>query len=686
MAVAFPSLVELAAALGGKVSGRQVLAPGPGHKPSDRSMAVRPEVNAEDGFVVYSHSNDDWRACRDHVRERLGLPNWNGHAAEAKTLTAADVAARAEAARLDEAARIERQAKAAHEASTALKKAKKAKPDCAHPYLAKKKIQPSGAHVTDDGKLLVVPMRDIDGTLHNVQCISANGEKRFVFGGRVTGCFYAMGKKPSGTDIIYVTEGFATGATVSECMGGAAVAVAFNCGNLAAVATALRSKFPAAQLVLCADDDAGTDGNPGLTKAREAASAVQGLVAVPEFGADRPDGATDFNDMHRRGGAVRACIEATTQIFRNGQDKTASGAAAGTQPAPLIRAAALDFALFDALGIVSRKKWLVDRLLGLGEASSFYGEPGSGKSVLAEDLGLRVAAGRDWHGRAVKQGAVLFLALERAALVKRRAVAFGLHTGLSGLPFAVASGELDFRDIRTADAIAATAAAVRDETRNEVVLIIVDTISRALCGGDENSPKDMGALVRTIGRTISLTGAHLLGVHHSPVDGGNRQRGHSSLKGALDVTMHVAKSGSMRTATATKANDAEEGQAIGFTLESVDIDRDEDGNVTTAPIVVAAQRDTEARPPTRKLSDRQKLALEALSNCVADRGKPPPASFAVPADISAISVADWRDELISTGIIDRDGPNPREAFRQLMTGLKGRHLIAEREDLIWRCR
>ena len=185
MTDAFPSLAELAAVLGGKVSGRQVLAPGPGHKPSDRSMAVRPEANAEDGFVVYSHSNDDWRACRDHVRQRLGLPDWNGAAAENKTTTAADLAARAEAVALDEAARVERQARAAHEASAALKKAKKAKPDCAHPYLAKKKIQPSGAHVTDDGKLLVVPMRDIDGSLHNVQCISADGEKRFVFGGRV---------------------------------------------------------------------------------------------------------------------------------------------------------------------------------------------------------------------------------------------------------------------------------------------------------------------------------------------------------------------------------------------------------------------------------------------------------------------------------------------------------------------
>jgi hypothetical protein len=348
-------------------------------------------------------------------------------------------------------------------------------------------------------------------------------------------------------------------------------------------------------------------------------------------------------------------------------------------------AAAFDFALFDSLGIVSRKKWLVDHLLGFGEASSFYGEPGSGKSVLAEDLGLHVAAGLEWHGRQVKQGAVLFLALERAALVKRRAVAFGLRTGLSGLPFAVVSRELDFRDIRTADSIAATAAAVSNETRNEVLLIILDTISRALCGGDENSPKDMGALVRTIGKIISLTGAHLLGVHHSPVDGGNRQRGHSSLKGALDVTMHVAKSGFSRSATITKANDSEEGQTVNFTLEGVEIDCDEDGNITTAPVVVASEGGMPMPTKKRGLSDRQKLALDALSNCAADRGKQLPASFGIPTGTSAISVDDWRDELISTGIIERASANPREAFRQLRTSLKARKLVAERDELVWRC-
>jgi hypothetical protein len=65
------NLRDIARALGGEVSGRQVLAPGPGHSPGDRSLAVRPSGSAPDGLLLFSHSGDDWRLCREHLRERL---------------------------------------------------------------------------------------------------------------------------------------------------------------------------------------------------------------------------------------------------------------------------------------------------------------------------------------------------------------------------------------------------------------------------------------------------------------------------------------------------------------------------------------------------------------------------------------------------------------------------------------
>jgi putative DNA primase/helicase len=62
-----------ARALGGEVVGPKILAPGPGHSAADRSLSIRLEPNAPDGFLVYSFSGDDWIACRKHVRARLGM-------------------------------------------------------------------------------------------------------------------------------------------------------------------------------------------------------------------------------------------------------------------------------------------------------------------------------------------------------------------------------------------------------------------------------------------------------------------------------------------------------------------------------------------------------------------------------------------------------------------------------------
>jgi Toprim domain len=69
-------LRSIAVALGGVVSGRQVLAPGPNHSPRDRSLSIRVSDQAPDGFLVHSHAGDDWRECREYVRSRLGLPPW----------------------------------------------------------------------------------------------------------------------------------------------------------------------------------------------------------------------------------------------------------------------------------------------------------------------------------------------------------------------------------------------------------------------------------------------------------------------------------------------------------------------------------------------------------------------------------------------------------------------------------
>lgn len=147
----------------------------------------------------------------------------------------------------------------------------------AHPYLQRKRVRAYGIRQLRD--MLLIPARDANGVLHTLQCIGADGTKRFLTGGRIAGCYFAIGRP---FDQLLLAEGFATASTLREATG-AAVAVCFSCGNLLAVARSLRDKFPRLRLVVCADNDAHTPGNPGLTKAREAARAVHGFLAIPQF-------------------------------------------------------------------------------------------------------------------------------------------------------------------------------------------------------------------------------------------------------------------------------------------------------------------------------------------------------------------------------------------------------------------
>jgi len=189
-----------------------------------------------------------------------------------------------------ETERQQRFADAAAKAATIWNTATPANDD--HPYLVRKGIAANGTRL--HRRALVIPARS-GGELQSLQFIGEDGSKRFLSGGRVAGGYFSIGAI-KGAEALCIAEGFATGATIRQATG-YPVAVAFNAGNLEPVANAMRRKLPGFPLIVCADDDAGTEGNPGIAKANKAALATGANVAVPDFGERRPEGATDFNDM-----------------------------------------------------------------------------------------------------------------------------------------------------------------------------------------------------------------------------------------------------------------------------------------------------------------------------------------------------------------------------------------------------
>lgn len=155
------------------------------------------------------------------------------------------------------------------------KRAKPANND--HPYLARKQVHAFG--IRDLRGQLVIPLRNAEGDLCSLQFIGADGKKTFLTGGRKRGCYHAIGRPQAA---LCICEGYATGATIFMATGHA-TAIAFDAGNIEPVARAIRGKFPRLPLVICADNDTETPGNPGLTAASKAARAVGAALAVPQF-------------------------------------------------------------------------------------------------------------------------------------------------------------------------------------------------------------------------------------------------------------------------------------------------------------------------------------------------------------------------------------------------------------------
>ncbi len=169
-----------------------------------------------------------------------------------------------------------------------------AQPCTKHPYLERKGIKAHGTRIYKESLLIPVMLGD---ELHSLQFVYADGKKRFLPNGRIVGCYCMIGNPKSlESKALCIAEGFATGATIFEATN-YPVIIAFNAGNLAPVAKTIRTLFPELPIVLCADDDAGTPGNPGLTKATKAALSIGGLLAIPNFKDKRSPKATDFNDM-----------------------------------------------------------------------------------------------------------------------------------------------------------------------------------------------------------------------------------------------------------------------------------------------------------------------------------------------------------------------------------------------------
>jgi AAA domain len=319
------------------------------------------------------------------------------------------------------------------------------------------------------------------------------------------------------------------------------------------------------------------------------------------------------------------------------------------------------FQLFSEAGQSPEFKDFVEDTLNEGQTSLWFGKSGAGKTFVVSYLAMCVALGWKWHGREVERGAVVYVACEGSGGLRRRLAAFRKHYGIDkteGALLAIISATVNLRNRREVDRLIETIKEIASCLGAPIQLIVIDTLSRAMAGGNENSPDDMGALVNGVDRLGAGTGAHVALIHHSGKDVERGARGHSILRAAVDSEFEIERTDNgLITVTTTKQRDLDEGKPLSFKLHQVPLGTNWRGKPIGSCVVEPAEALPAAK--TKKLPPTVKEALDILREMLA--GQPE----AEGEGEGIVKVTDWRDAVFAR--LEQNGvENPATRRMQFM--------------------
>jgi hypothetical protein len=284
----------------------------------------------------------------------------------------------------------------------------------------------------------------------------------------------------------------------------------------------------------------------------------------------------------------------------------------------------------------------------------------------------------------VSPGAVVYVAAEAGRGIINRVAAFRLHHRLTtDLPFAAVTSSIDLCHADSGDLQRLVDAIARTDL-GPLALVEIDTVSRVLAGGDENSAADMGALVRSLDSLRDQLGCHVSAIHHLGKDAARGPRGHSLLKAAVDTAIEVSRDPASRISTATvmkQRDGATEGE-INFRLLQVELGVDEDGDPVTSCVVEAA----DAVPISEKaarLSPAQGRALQLLADAIDTGGEVPSASNHIPPNTRCATETVWRDYCYRGAISAGDQDAKRMAFKRAAEALVVAGRVGKWGDWVW---
>jgi hypothetical protein len=248
-------------------------------------------------------------------------------------------------------------------------------------------------------------------------------------------------------------------------------------------------------------------------------------------------------------------------------------------------------------------RWLVDGMVPAQGVFVLFGESGSGKSFLALDLAFAVQMGGKWIGHRVKRpGTTVYVAAEGFPGYVTRVLAWKRFHGWSGTTFGICfhGDPVDLLDESAVSALIAAAVKLRPR----VTLVILDTLPRCMPGGDENSAKDMGAVVRSADMIRKALRCTVMLVHH-PGKKNESERGSGALRGGADTVIRVRKSERAVSLHCEKQKDGSPFQPVSVQLHVIQLPCGLDSCVVGPAVPGDPRRDA--------LAPRDLQALEALT-------------------------------------------------------------------------
>jgi hypothetical protein len=327
---------------------------------------------------------------------------------------------------------------------------------------------------------------------------------------------------------------------------------------------------------------------------------------------------------------------------------------------------------------------LIKGVLDQNGTSLIFGESGTGKTFLALDIAFHIARGMSWNGRTTTQGAIVYVITEGAYNFRKRLEAIRQHNDIQDHPplYVVMSSI----DLRSGVSDAATLnreikQLVEREELDGVSLIVIDTLARAMSGGDENTPVDMGKFIKHCDRIRTETGAHLMIIHHSGKDQSRGARGHSSLRAAVDTEIEITGGGdNVITAEITKQRDGETGGKFCFRLETIEISQDADGEAEKSCVLVPVDVPAASKPG---LKGQKHRAMNILMDCIADRGETRPVKIGHDP-VLCVTIEEYREALKLNNISVSDKPDSIDkAIRRAIEGLNNAGMTESYGDYIW---